>query len=149
MDSIPFRLRITSADADAARVSMRRHQFTVGRPLDFDVEYPHVTALEYALGALGAEIVSGLRAFAKRRRVDLDQVEATVEGRLAHALAYFEVVGESGHPELSGVSIKVYIASPSDENTLTQLWNDTLARLPLVRTFRRVLDLEFELTLTR
>ena len=148
MNTLPCRLRITTTESDASRVSVRRHQFTVGRPLDFDTEYPHITALEYALGVLGAEIVGGLRVFAKRRRIELDQVEAVVDGELDNPLAYLEVVGEPGHPGLSHVSIKVYVASPHDENTLKRLWSETLERLPLVRTFARVLDLSIEFTLT-
>jgi hypothetical protein len=48
---------------------------------------------------------------------------------------------------LSRVSIKVFVASPHDEDTVTRLWNETLERLPLVRTFRHGLDLRLELKL--
>jgi OsmC-like protein len=148
MDRASYRLRITSTTSDAARVTARRHQFAVGRPIDFDAEYPHVTALEYALGALGAEVVSGLRMFAKRRRIEIDEIEAIVDGEVANPLTYLEVVGESGHPGLARVFIKVYVASPGDEQTLNQLWHETLERLPLVRTFRNLLNLSIELALT-
>jgi hypothetical protein len=147
MTTTRCRLRITSSESDVARVSVRRQQFSVGRPLNFDEEYPHVTALEYALGALGAEIVNGLRVFAKRRRIELDQVETVVDGELENPLIYLEVVGEAGSARLSHVSIKVFVASPHDEDTLTRLWNETLERLPLVRTFRHALDLRLELKL--
>jgi hypothetical protein len=151
MNEFLWRLRITSTDREEARVSARRHQFTVGRPIDFDADYEHLTALEYALGALGAEIVGGLRVFAKRRRVELDHVEAVVDGELENPLTYLEVVGEAGHPGCSKISVKVYIASPHDEQTVRRLWDETLERLPLVRTFRDAnhLRLDIEWTLTR
>lgn len=98
------------------------------------------------LGAVGAEVVSGLRVFAKRRRIELDDVEAVVDGELENPLTYLEVVGEQGYPGLSRVSIKVFVASPSDEGRLSQLWNETLERLPLVRAFRHILNLSIELT---
>ena len=148
MDTSHWRLRVTSTESGAARVSMRRHQFTVGKPVDFDAEAGHVSALEYALGALAAEIVGGLRVFAKRRRIEIDHVEAVVDGQLEHAMAYLEVVGESGNPRLSSVSIKVYVASPQDEADVRRLWVETLDRLPLVRTLGRALDLQIELALT-
>ena len=148
MNTMQCRLRITTTESDATYVMVRRHQFAVGRPLDFDDESAHVAAIEYALGALGAEIVSGLRVFAKRRRVELDEVEAVVDGEVEHPLTYLEVVGESGQPALSGVSIKVYVASPRDEETLRQLWHETLARLPLLRTFSHAMKCSIELTLT-
>ena len=148
MNTLQCRLRVTTTESDATHVLVRRHQFTVGRPIDFDAESAHVAALEYALGALGAEIVGGLRVFAKRRRVELDEVEAVVDGEVENPLTYLEVVGESGYPALSGVSIKVYVASPRDEETVRQLWHETLARLPLARTFSRALKFSIELTLT-
>ena len=148
MDTWQCRLRITAPESDTTRVLVRRHQFAVGRPIDFDVESAHITAVEYALGALGAEIVSGLRVFAKRRRIELDEVEAVVNGEVESPLAYLEVVGESGYPGLSGVSIKVYVASRRDEETLRQLWHETLERLPLVRTFSQAMKFNIELTLT-
>ena len=70
-----------------------------------------------------------------------------VDGELEHPLTYLEVVGEVGSPRLSRVSIKVFVASPHDEDTVTRLWNETLERLPLVRTFRHGLDLRLELKL--
>ena len=135
MSTLQCRLRITSSESEATRVSVRRHQFAVGRPIDFDSESARITALEYVLGAVGAEVVSGLRVFAKRRRIELDDVEAVVDGELENPLTYLEVVGEQGYPGLSRVSIKVFVASPSDEGRLSQLWNETLERLPLVRAF--------------
>lgn len=147
MSEFRWSLRVTTTDgeAEAAQVVVRRHQFAVGRPVHFDAEYQHVTALECALGALGAEIVNGLRIFAKRRRIALDEVEAVVNGELENPLTYLEVVGEHGHPGLSRVSVKVYVASPHDQQTLTALWEETRARLPLVRTFGDAVGLTVEL----
>jgi hypothetical protein len=148
MSEFSSRLRVTAKAPGVARVSVRRHQFTVGRPLSFDVEYDNVTAVEYALGALGAEIVTGLHEFANRRRLELDAVEAVVDGELGNPLLYFEVVGEAGHPGLSHIAIKVYVASPHDGHTVTQLWNETLARLPLARTLTAHGIVHFTLELT-
>ena len=64
--------------------------------------------------------------FAKRRRLELDHVEALVDGRLQNPLPFFEVVGETGHPNLSQVSVKVFVASPHDEDTMKRLWDDVL-----------------------
>jgi hypothetical protein len=148
MDTSQWRLRVTAAGSGAVRVSTRRHQFTVGKPVDFDVESPEVSALEYALGALAAEIVGGLRVFAKRRRIELHDVEAVIDGQLDHAQAYLEVVGESGRPTLSRVSIKVFVASSHDDASVRRLWMDTVERLPLVQTFETALDLRIELAIT-
>jgi uncharacterized OsmC-like protein len=148
MNGITYTLRISSTERDAARVSVRRHQFTVGHPIDFDERAPAVTALEYALGAVGAEIVGGLRAFARRRRIELDEVEAVVNGEIENPLGYLEVVGETGRPRIAGVHVKVYVASSEDEDTVRRLLHEALERLPLVCTLREAMRLDIDLTMT-
>ena len=93
MDTITLSLRVTARDPDAARVSVGRRQFSIGRPLEFDEMSPHVAAIEYALGAVGGEVVNGLRAFADRRRLAIDAIEAVVTGELVGGLTYLEVIG--------------------------------------------------------
>jgi hypothetical protein len=63
-----------------------------------------------------------------------DHVEALVDVELENPLTFFEVVGEAGRPVLSQVSVKVFVASPHDQDAVRRLWSDTLQRLPLVRT---------------
>jgi hypothetical protein len=148
MDASQWRLRVTAATPGVVRVSARRHQFAVGKPVDFDVDARHVSALEYALGALAAEVVGGLGAAAKRRRIEIDHVEAVVDGQLENPLTYLEVVGETARPRLGAVALKVYVASPYGEPAIRKLWSETLPRLPLVATFERACDVTIELTLT-
>ena len=145
MKPMAIGMRVTAAERDHARVSVRKHQFVVGRPIDFDVEAPAIMALEYALGALGAELVSGLRQFANRRRLVLDGVEALVQAEIEDSLVYLEVVGESGVPRIGRVDIKVYVASPETEQIVRDLFKDVVNRLPLVGTFRRAVHLDIQL----
>ena len=69
MTAIVISLRVTAPGPADARVSVGRRQFSIGRPVEFDDASPHVAALEYALGAVGGEVVNGLRQFARRRRL--------------------------------------------------------------------------------
>jgi len=140
-------VRVTAADTDRARVSARRHQFLVGRPIDFDAESATVMALEYALGALGAELVSGLRQFAGRRRLTLDNVEALVRAEIEDSLVYLEVIGESGQPRIGRVEIKLFVASPEPEQHVRQLFDVVLNKLPLVHLFREAGRLDIQLIL--
>jgi hypothetical protein len=148
MDATALTLRVTASGREPSRVSIRRHQFVVGRPIEFDADAPTVSALEYALGALGAEVVGGLRAFAKRRRLVLDEVEALVRGEVEHALVYLEVVGETGPPHVAAVVVNVFVSTPEDPETVHRAFADALARLPLLGTFRRALRVDVDLTLT-
>ncbi len=104
-----------------------------------------ITALEYVLGAIGADVVYGLQALARKRRVEVDHVEAVVEGELNNPLTYLGVVGESGHPGLERVSVKVYVASVAAEEEIQRVWQEMLSRSPLVRTLQPAIRLELSL----
>ena len=147
MDAITISLRVTAPDPGVARVSSGRRQFSVGRPLEFDDASVRVSALEYALGAVGGEIVNGLRAFADRRRLTIDAIEAIVTGELTGGLTYLEVIGEEGQPAIARIHVKVFAASP-DADAIRALFGDVLGRLPLVCTLQAALQLTTELILT-
>jgi len=147
MDAITLSLRVT-ASGPAARVSAGRRQFSIGRPVEFDEASPHVAALEYALGAAGGEIVNGLREFARRRRIEIDAIEALVTGELTHALTYLEVVGETGTPRLARLAVKVFVSAPDGE-AIRALFADVLDRLPLIGTLKSTVDVKTELILMR
>jgi len=146
MNAITVSLRVTAPGLAAARVSVGRRQFSIGRPVEFDDASPQVAALEYALGAVGGEIVNGLREFARRRRIQIDAVEALVSGELEHALTYLEVVGETLPPRLAAISVKVFV-SGADETAIRALFADMLEKLPLACTLRTTVDLRTELIL--
>jgi hypothetical protein len=141
-------VRVSASRPTQAAVFVRKHRYEVGLPLHFDEEYEQISALEYVLGAIGADIVNGLQALARKRRLSVDQVEAVVQGELNNPLTYLNVVGEQGHPGLETVSIKVYISSLEPEAQIHQLWEDVLARSPLVRTFQKAVQLELNLQIT-
>ena len=147
MEPITVSLRVTAPDPAAARVSVGRRQFSIGQPLEFDEASPHVAAIEYALGAIGGEVVNGLRAFADRRRLPVDAVEAVVTGELENGLAYLEVVGEQGQPKIARVHVKVFVAS-GDAPAARALFEQMLERLPLVCTLRAAVVLTIDLTFT-
>lgn len=144
----PWMLRVSTTPQRGATVFVRKHQFAVGDPLQFDAEYNAITALEYVLGAIGADVVSGLQNLARKRRVALDHVEAVVEGELNNPLTYLGVIGESGHPGLERVSVKVYVASLAAEEEIRRVWQEVLDRSPLVRTFQPAMRFELSLQVT-
>jgi hypothetical protein len=147
MTAITISLRVTAPGSAAARVSVGRRQFSIGRPVEFDEASPHVAALEYALGAVGGEVVNGVREFARRRRLPIDAVEALVTGELQNGLSYLEVIGERGRPRIRRIAIKVFVAS-IDHTATRALFDDMIERLPLICTLREAVDLDVELVLT-
>src|SRR3954471_5836674 len=147
MAAITVSLRVTAPGPAVARVSVGRRQFSIGRPVEFDEASVHVSALEYALGAVGGEIVNGLREFARRRRIEIDAIEALVSGELDHPLTYLEVVGETRPPRLGRIAVKVFV-SAADEDAIRALFPEVLDRLPLTCTLRTTVALTTELILT-
>jgi hypothetical protein len=145
MEGYTWTLRVSATDPGEATVFTRQHQFRVGAPVHFDRTYEAVSALEYVLGAIGADLVNGLQTLGRRRRVVIEQLEAVVEGELNNPLTYLGVVGESGHPGLQKVRVRVYVASPEEEAAVQRLWQEMLATSPLVRTFQAAIQLELRL----
>src|SRR5262245_24647288 len=144
MNAITVSVRVTAPERAAARVSVGRRQFAIGRPVEFDEASPHIAALEYAIGAVGGEVVNGLREFAKRRRFPIDEIEALVTGELQNGLTYLEVVGETARPRLARIEIKLFVSS-ADETATRALFDATLERLPLVSTLRDAVELDIQL----
>ncbi|HXH05324.1 MAG TPA: OsmC family protein [Vicinamibacterales bacterium] len=141
-------VRISANEPGVSRAFVRRHRFLVGDPVQFDAAYPHVTALEYALVALGAELAGGLRALARTRRVAIEELEALVTGELNNPLICLGVLGETGHPGLERVRVKLYVRAP-DPEAVRALWDTLLARSPLTCTLRAAVRLELELAVER
>jgi OsmC-like protein len=145
MEGYTWTLRVSASERGQATVFTRQHQYRVGAPVHFDRAYEGVSALEYVLGAIGADLVNGLQTLGRRRRVAIDQVEAVVEGELNNPLTYLGVGGETGHPGLEKVRVRVHLASPEEEAAIHRLWHEMLATSPLVHTFKAALQLELKL----
>jgi hypothetical protein len=148
MDGAAWTLRVTASSRRAARVSTRQHQFAVGRPIEFDPQGATVSALEYFLGAIGAEIVGGLQLFAGRRRLRVDEIEALVTAEVEDPLVYLEVVGETGQPRIARILVKVFVSSAEKPEDVRRVFDAAVAVLPLANTLRAALRLEIECVLT-
>ena len=131
-----------ATDKDRASVYVRDHRFEVGKPLSFDSEHPSATALEHAIGALGADLAVGLRAGCRRARVPVDEVEVLVTAELGNPLTHLGVVGETGSPGLERVVAKVFVRGEALEDDVRDLWSQVVERSPLARTLAQVLELE-------
>jgi hypothetical protein len=147
MDDSIITLRVTGGGRDVARVAVRRQQFAVGRPIEFDATAPRIAALEYALGAVGAEAVNGLRVFAARRRLEIDAIEAVVTGELEHELVYLDVIGESGRPAIRRIHVKLFLAC-TQPAAARELFDEMLEKLPLAGTLRVATHFSTELVFT-
>lgn len=149
MSDLRFSVRVNSRPDGRCDVRVRKRGFEVGVPLSFDSAYDGVTALEQFLGALGADLAGGLLARARKRRVEIEAIEASVEAALNNPLAYLDVVGEAGTTAIEQISARVYISSFAAEADIRMLWDEMLERSPLVNTLKAAvrLDLSFKISL--
>lgn len=143
----PWSVRVR-ATRGGATVYARAHSYEVGPALPFDVEEGRVSALEYAIGAIGAEVCGGFAALARRRRLEIDEVEATVDATLDNPLTHLGVVGETGDPGIERISIRIHVATLEAEETVRSVWEEAARRSPLLRTLEKAVELDVRLTIT-
>jgi hypothetical protein len=144
-DPLRWSVRVASDDQRGAVVYARTNRFEVGAPISFDAQAVRSSALEYLLGAIGADLVAGMKERCHRRRLEVDNVEAVVQGELDNALAYLGVVGEEGHTGLKELTIKVYVETLEEEEDIRVAWDEMLTRSPLYRTLAPVVHFNLEL----
>ena len=138
-------VRVRATGRDRGTAYARRHRFEIGAPVHFDEAADTISAVEYTLGALAADLVNGFAAMARRRRLPVDAVEAVVTGELNNPLTVLAVVGEAGHPGIERVNVKVYVTTDASADDVQQVWSDALELSPLARTLRAAVDLQVEL----
>lgn len=120
----------------------------MGAPIHFDDKYPWITALEYTLGALGAELVNGFAELARRKRLEVDHLEAVVHGELNNPLVHAGVVGAQGHAGLEWIGLRLFVGSLEDEEVVRAVWNEVLERSVLARTLKNAVRLEITMKAT-
>jgi len=135
-------VRAGASGKDRATIYARNRLVEVGRGISIDDTAERVSALELVLGALGADLATGVLTAAARRRVEIDRAEAVVTGRLQNALTHLGVVGENGHPGLEAVSVVLYISTLAPAADVEAAWKEALDRSPLYRTFERLVRLD-------
>jgi hypothetical protein len=137
--------RVSWMDEGWATAYTRNHAFTVGAQASFREADAHPDAVEYLLGALGGDLISGFASHAARRGVEVDAMEASIFGRLNNPLVFLGVVGESGHPGFETISCTLYVSADADEKILEEIWQTTLVRSPIVNTLDRCVGLTLNL----
>jgi OsmC-like protein len=127
------------------RVYARNHSFSVGKQASLEPADSQPSAVEYLLGALGADVVSGFEAEAARRRVPIDGLEMRISGRLDNVLTHLGVIGEAGHPGFGSIEGTLYVTAGAEPDTLDAIWRVALERSPLVNTLSRAVQLSLDL----
>ena len=120
----------------------------VGVPMSFDIQETKLTGVEHLLGALASDILGGFRRLAHQRRVAIDELEAVLKAEVTDTLAYLGVVGETGTPRISSISVRVYAGTGAPEAVVRPLWEQALTLAPIVNTLCLSTRLNIEFTVT-
>ena len=105
----------------------------------------HPSALDLLLGALVADLLSGLHRAASRAGVKLFDAELSASARLENPLVALGVVGESGSAALASVQGSLYVSCDAGADVLAGLWRTVLERAPVHATLRRCADVQIDL----
>ena len=143
--SFVWSVRVRPGQGGQAVASARSNLFNICGQASFREADPNPSAVEYLLGVLGGDLLSGFAAQARRVDLSLYALEVTVSGRLNNPLVYLGVVGEEGHPGFEEISGTLYVSADAEEQDLEALWQETLRRSPLVNTLRRAVALTLAL----
>ena len=143
--SFSWTVRAVPGKDQTTTVYSRNHSFSVGRQASFDVKDPHLSAVEYLLGALAADLTAGFQVQAERRRTLITSIEMKLSGRLKNALTHLGVVGEEGQPGVDSIDGTLYVSSDAAPADLEHLWQNVLARSPLFNTLKHCVSVAINL----
>ena len=145
MNDYTWTVRVERVNENEAKAYSRNHAFVIGEQASFQETDAQPSAVEYALGALGGDLVRGFQVQAARQRVAVDALEVMLSGRLNNPLTHLGVVGEAGHPGLESIRGTLYVSADAGPAALEEMWQATLDRSPLFNTLRRCVAVAVEL----
>jgi hypothetical protein len=135
-------VRASVKPGEGTKVFARSLGAKLGKGWSFDIAEPELTGAEYLLGILAADVIGLFLDLAARRRVIVDEVEATVKAELSGTLSLLGVIGAEGEPHYSSFSLRAYAGSSASGATLQDLWAEALRRSPMANTLRRAAAFE-------
>lgn len=147
-DSSPgynFTVRIRGTNEKEAAAYARNHSFQIYRAASFRESDPHPSAIEYFLGAIGGDLITGFSSIAARHGIQPDSIEIVVSGELSNPLVLLGVVGESGSPGFETIQATLYVSSDAENTVLQEVWQETIDRSPLVHSLNDRLTLRLQL----
>jgi hypothetical protein len=129
-------LRALACPDGHVRIVTRNLTFDAAQQLGLDPEASHPAALDLLVGALAADLLTGLAREAARAGVPLHDMELRLAARLGNPLVALGVVGEAGTPALASVQGTLFVSGDADEAGLLSLWDRACAHAAVFATLR-------------
>ena len=129
-----------------SQATVRNHGFAIGQPASFDTGDPAPSAIEYLLAAVGGALGNGLQWRLSQQQVEVQALEVVVRGRLHDPMVFLGLA--DGPAGLRSVEITAYVAAAADDDVITQLWQQTLARCPVTTSLSAATTVQATLRLS-
>ena len=142
-----WNVRLVSTSEEKVTAHAGKRQFDIRMALNFDETQEGVSAIEYVLAAVGADVLSGFQRLLRQKRIAVDRAEANVQGSLNNPLVHLGVIGEEGNPGLERIRVKVYVSCSAREAEVQEIWREALRRSPLAVTFSGLIEFDPSLKL--
>lgn len=130
-----WRLRARSSGALETTVYCRNFKWQLGQPASFEEKDRHPSAVEAALGALAADLVTGFAIACTRNGLAVDDIELTARCRLHDVMAHLGL--GDGDPSFEAIDIKLFASTFADEDRVREVWADTVRHSPLAATLAK------------
>jgi hypothetical protein len=140
-------LRALVSPGGHVRLVTRNLTFDAAQQLGLDPGASHPAALDLLVGALAADLLTGLVREAARAGVPLHDAELRLAARLGNPLVALGVVGEAGSPALASVQGTLFVGGDTDEARLRTLWDSACARAAVFATLSRSASIDITLRL--
>lgn len=147
-EGLVWSTRVTLAGRRISKAYARNLSFSIEGEAGFSPEGSFPSALEYLLGALGADVLSGFERRAEKKGLTIDTIELSLSGRIENPLVILDVVGAKGSPAIQSIAGTLYVTADADESALNVIWLETLARSPLVKTLERSVAISLRMRVT-
>lgn len=140
-----WRLRARSTGHLKSSIYVRNFSFEMGQAASFEEKDAHPSALEYVFGALAGSLTTAFASDCARHNLEVDDIELTLTGTLNNVLAHMGL--EDGDPSIARIECKCFASTFDDEEKVRAVWQQTVARSPIVATLQKSVDLQLKLAI--
>lgn len=123
---------------------VRNHVFLVDEPAHLAGEDESPNSMEYVLGAYGACLATGFVLNASQRGVEIHNLEVAVDSTQNNVFTFLGVE-DQGHPGFDTIRAKLFVQADADEETIRQIWIQTVDTSPVHNSLTRTVTIEPEM----
>lgn len=134
-----------STGSGETTVYARNFSWKSSHSVDFDRSGELPGSLEQFFGSLLGDVVNCFAIRCSREGLEIDELEATLNGTLVNSLA---AVGlEQGDSSVRLIQLVVYVTSPATQETIQQAWSRALGDSPVYQTVSKACEVNVRMVL--